>query len=303
MLTAGNVKEVGLVRNVANSALVLIVLIVLLLSGCSGPVREKAEEREPVSLVTTIFPLQSIVEQLGGDAVQVVNLLPPGANPHNFEPTPEQIKAACKGEMMVAVGGGLDTWAEDLVAAVPEMKIIRIHEELDIDQDPHVWLDPVLVKEKIAPHLTEKLIKLLPSRSTELQHNLQVFQEQLSVLDAEIKSEVAGWRHRQLITFHNSWMHFARRYGLELVASVEESPGKELSGRRIAQIVQLACKHGVRVIFAEPQFNAQLAETISKEIGGHVLLLDPLGGEQVPERDSYIKLMRYNLRMMAEGMQ
>ncbi|HWR88834.1 MAG TPA: metal ABC transporter substrate-binding protein, partial [Dissulfurispiraceae bacterium] len=106
----------------------------------------------------------------------------------------------------------------------------------------------------------------------------------------------------EYVTFHPAWNYFSQRYGLRVIGVIEESPGKEPTARHIARIVKDLKRLGARVVFAEPQFNPAVAEAIAREAGARVLFLDPVGGPNLPDRDTYVKLMQYNLSQMERAM-
>lgn len=154
--------------------------------------------------------------------------------------------------------------------------------------DPHVWLDPVVVRDVVAPAICEALVRVDPGRTAVYRSNLSRYREELNALDREIRERVACFRRREIVTFHPAWAYFARRYGLEQVAFLVESPGKEPAARWLAEVADTMRRLGISAVFAEPQSNPALAEALAREIGAKVLLLDPLGGEGVPGRDSYL---------------
>ena len=168
--------------------------------------------------------------------------------------------------------------------------------------DPHIWLDPMIVKDIIAPLIAEQLEGVYPQGSAVFQENLVHFQEELDLLNREIADAVGLFQQKRFISYHSAWNYFARRYGLEEVAAVEEFPGKEPSAKWMAELVNLAATNNIQVIFAEPQLGGNAAQVIAEEIGGEVLLLDPLGGKGVGGRESYIELMRYNLKILTKAM-
>jgi ABC-type Zn uptake system ZnuABC Zn-binding protein ZnuA len=168
--------------------------------------------------------------------------------------------------------------------------------------DPHVWLDPVLVRDEITPRICQALCTAAPADAAYFAANLESFQAELTVLHEELAARVERFENRHFVTYHSAWGYFADRYGLVEVATVEEAPGKEPSPGWIATVVELARAHGAGAIFAEPQFSTKAAEVIANEYGGRVLILDPLGGESVPGRDSYLRLMRYNVNILEEGL-
>lgn len=175
------------------------------------------------------------------------------------------------------------------------------HHHPDAD-DPHVWMDPILVKEVFAPLLAEYLIFLKPEGKNYFLDNMQQFQAELDYLHEEIMAKVAGFDQKRFISYHSAWKYFAHRYGLEEVATVEEFPGKEPSAKWLVELVNLADLHEIKVLFAEPQLSGKAAKVIADEIGGHVYILDPLGGRGIPGRDCYLQLMRYNAGIFEEAL-
>jgi len=119
-------------------------------------------------------------------------------------------------------------------------------------------------------------------------------------LDREISKRIENWSQKSFIAFHPAWVYFARRYGLEQAAVVEETPGHEPSPSEVAHIIETAREIGARAIFAEPQFPPGLARAIAEESGAEMVFLDPLGGTEAPE--DYMELIRYNVDAMAQAM-
>lgn len=310
------------------AVIVFLLAICLLAGGCApgsgemstGPGAGTAAK--PL-VVATIFPLADLVRQIGGDKVEVAALLPAGASPHTFEPTPKEMKEVSRASLFVSVGAGLDVWGQKLLAAagtgVPALAVtdgLRLlplagrhdrhgeeHEHAGEEGDPHVWLDPVLVRDEIAPRLAGEMSRLWPAWADYFQENLHKLQGELSKLDEEFLSSTAGPEKPRFISFHAAWGYLTRRYGWEEVASVLAYPGQEPSARWLKELTDLAVREGVKTVIIEPQFNPQPAELLAEEIGGRVLILDPIGGEGVEGRDSYLALMRYNLTVMKEALE
>jgi len=307
--------------------LVLLVTVVSA-AGCryAGPIQaEKPQggaQAERIRVVATILPLADVARKVGGKAVEVTCLLPPGASPHTFEPRPGQLQAVSRAQIFLSVGAGLDDWVAKLVESAPGavhvvatrgMELLAPvehehgtggdgHGHEGAAGDPHVWLDPLAVRDVIAPAICEALVTVDPARADTYRGNLARYQEELSSLDREIRDRVASFRRREIVTFHPAWAYFARRYGLEQVAVLVESPGKEPPARWLGEVADTMRRLRINVVFAEPQFNPALAEAVARELGGRVLFLDPLGGEGIPGRDSYLGLMRYNLGVLAEAL-
>lgn len=277
-----------------------------------------AQAAASVRVVATIFPLADIVRQIGREHVEVTTLLPPNASPHTFEPTPEQMREVAHARLVVRIGAGLDTWTEKLLAAGGERTVpVTVTDGIPLlgaapehaggssahAGDPHVWLDPVLVRDHIVPMIVDALSRVEPTHRAAFEAAAAEFREALTRLDAEIQRTLASLPRRNYIAFHAAWRYFGRRYGLHELAVVEDFPGKEPSAREIAAVVERARAAPVRAVLVEPQLSPRVAEQIAREFGGATRLADPLGGPDLPGRDHYLDLMRYNLAAFTEAMQ
>jgi zinc transport system substrate-binding protein len=164
-----------------------------------------------------------------------------------------------------------------------------------------VWLDPVLVR-SLAGRICQALIQIDPNHAGEYRQRRDDYQKRLDLLHGTIEETVTGFRIKEYVTFHPAWSYFSRRYGLEEVGVIQESPGRDPTPRQIEKIVRAIEAYHIEAVFAEPQHNPAAAEAIAQEAGVRVLILDPLGGADVPGRDSYIALMEYNVAIMKEAM-
>lgn len=274
-------------------------------------------------MTASIFPLADIAARVGGDWVEVQVLIPAGASPHVFEPTPEAFREFAKTRLFVMVGAGLEFWAQKLIAAAADETpaVVRAADGVQLIQmtaqhqegsephlpdhgqgNPHVWLDP-MVAVSLAQNIGRTLMRLDPEHSQEYGERLAAYQEQLHALDKRIRVTVEQFRIREYVAFHPAWSYFARRYGLVEVGVIQESPGREPTPKHLQSIIRAIQDHGIQAVFAEPQLNPSAASALASEADVRVLILDPLGGPDLPERDSYIGLMEYNLKMMREAMQ
>ncbi|MDD3927664.1 MAG: metal ABC transporter substrate-binding protein [bacterium] len=302
-----------------------------------GAVRELPGKKasSKIKVVASIYPLADIVRQVAGDRAEVVVLLPAGASPHTFEPTPRQVGELGQAVLFVQVGAGLELWADKLVGASGNAYLKRVtaaqgihlitgeeehiaggeheaHEEhgehghgAGHDHgrfgNPHVWLDPVMVS-GIVSRIEAALIEADPAGDVYYRERAESYRQELALLDAEIKRETAGFRVREFVSFHSSWPYFARRYGLKQAGVIEESPGREPTPREIREIVTAVKSRGIKAIFAEPQFSPEAAKAIAENTGARILFLDPIGGEGVPGCNNYLDLMRHNLKIMKDAM-
>jgi zinc transport system substrate-binding protein len=296
-------------------ALAIAVLLSLVLPlGCA---REEVPSR--IQVTCSIFPLGDLAQNIGKDHVDIHVLIPPGASPHVFEPSAQEFKSFASARVFVMVGAGFEFWAGKLVtgSSSESLVVVRACEGLELiplgahadhgepvereQGNPHVWLDPVVMK-GIAKRIAKAFMEVDPGHEDEYLANANEYCSMLDSLDGEIRRVVEGFTTRQYVAFHPAWSYFARRYGLEEVGIIQESPGREPTPRELKRIVDDIRRFKIRAVFAEPQFSQKAAITIAEEAGVDVLLLDPIGDRGIPEKDSYLKLMRYNLNVMRKAM-
>jgi zinc transport system substrate-binding protein len=282
-----------------------------------------------IPVAASILPLGDFCKKIGGGEVEVHVLVPPGASPHVFEPSPTAVAQATSAKVFVYVGAGLDPWAERLlqaqrtpgqavveaVAGIPLINDVKEHghEKPAAGEpekagrhhheagNPHVWLDPMLAQD-ICRRIAQAMIQVDPAHKQVYEDNLAQYISQLEDLDRDIKKSVGRFRQRQYVSFHPAYAYFSRRYGLREVVVIEAAPGREPSPGHLQRIIAAIRRTGVKAVFAEPQLSPRVAEVIAQEAGVKVLLLDPLGGRP-PYGSDYIKLMRHNLAVLTQAMQ
>lgn len=249
-------------------------------------------------VVATLHPYADLVRQIVGDRVDVVQLLPSGASPHTFDPTPSQARAIA-GAALVVMNGGVDAWATRLVAsAAPGASVLVVTRVLPFEPiqgsdavgaNPHVWLDPRLMV-RLAPLLVQALSAADPADAATFRSNGAVLESSLQRLDADLERVLAPLRGAPFVPFHDAWPYFARRYGLDLIASIEPSPGREPSPRTIADAVATIRRMHAKAVFDERQLNPRPAQVVAEAAGVPLVTLDPLGDAN----ESYQDLMRAN---------
>ncbi|HIK56206.1 MAG TPA: zinc ABC transporter substrate-binding protein [Synechococcales cyanobacterium M55_K2018_004] len=269
--------------------LALVTLVGAIAFSCMAPPSPSPAEK--VQVMVSIAPQKYFVERIGDGYVNVDVMVPPGAEPHTFEPRPEQLKALSRSDLYLRIRIEFeDAWMDKLRAANPRMLVVDTTEGIQRlplpdefrqaghageaeNLDPHIWLSPRLVKTQ-AQTIYRALVQVDAEHQAAYQANLSRFLADLDALDAEIRQKLQGVQSRQFIVFHPGWGYFARDYGLTMVPI--EVGGQEPSAAELARLVTRAKQDQIKVIFAEPQFSQQTATTLSREIGGKVLLIDPL---------------------------
>ncbi len=284
--------------------LTLFLLLGGIITGCG---RTEAPAGR-VRISASIVPLADFCRKVGGDLVDVDLIVPPGVNPHVFDFTPDRLIAASHADLFVLNGCGLEYWADKVRDAAGGMEgrvvvtaegvplIASEHDHGELG-NPHVWLDPVSARLAVE-HIRDALIRIDSIHADTYRTNAGTCLDSLTALDAWIRETVSRWSTTRFISFHSSWVYFARRYGLTQEAVLETQPGQEISPTMLAEITGLVRSRGIRVLIAEPQFSQKSIELLATETGARIVVLDALGSPATSME--YLPLMRHNVRLLDE---
>jgi zinc transport system substrate-binding protein len=264
-----------------------------------------------VKAVASFYPIFEFVKKIGGDRVEVSSLIPPGIEPHDFDPTVQQVQNAETADILVYNGVGLEgPWIKKINAkfAIDSSQgliLPRTDGTEIIADDPHIWLDPILVKEQVKK-IREGLIKVDPENTAYYNENAKEFISELDNLDGTIKSELSNCEKRDFIAFHNAFSYFADRYGLAQHSIQGLSPEAEILPQRIQQIIELARGYGIDTIYSEDLIDPRLANVIAQEIpNSKVLVLSPIEGIDKEEQNAgigYLAKMKENVENLKTGL-
>jgi len=271
-----------------------------------------------VRAVVTIAPQKYVIEKVAGDKVQVSVMVPAGASPHSYEPKPKEMTELAGADVYFTVGDPEEhVWLDKFASMNKKMIIVHTdkgvkkiamvahhhhdeHGEEDHDHDgdhdehgehedhedhdhegmldPHIWLSPALLV-KQAQNAADALCKIDSANASLYKSNFAKFKKEMSALDGNIKKVLKGAKNKKFMVFHPSWGYFAAGYGLVQVPV--EIEGKAPKAQELVKLVQTAKKNNLKTIFAQPQFSTKEVETIAKETGSRVVMLDPLA-ENIP---------------------
>lgn len=313
--------------------------LLLLLTGA-------AWAQTPLNVVVSLHPHFDLVRQITGDAATVTRILPIGASPHTFDPTPRDVARLAEADLVV-LNGGIDEWLRDLVAAsgtdaevVELLEVLKFEpvggeahegeeahaegyedthaeaehveehseehaEEHDEAHDhsgvnPHIWLDPLLMARAV-PILVEVLSEADPESAETYAANGEALAQSLKTLHTELSETLASVGDAPFVPFHDAWPYFVRRYGLNQVAVIEPSPGREPSPSYIAEVLAQIEESGATAIFNDVQLPARPAEIVAESAGVALYTLDPEGGG-TSDAETYEGFMRENAATIAEAL-
>jgi zinc transport system substrate-binding protein len=288
---------------------VLLMVLALLVASWGGAAQPK------LKVVASFYIPYEFTKNVGGERIEVKNLVPAGAEPHDFEPSPADIRAIEEARVFVYNGAGMESWVERVLSAVKNReKLIVIEmtkglplrkvEDEELEFDPHAWTDPILVKD-MAKNIQEGLIAADSAGSSLYTDNTKAFHAKLDALDAQIREGLKACRLRDFIISHRFMDYFAARYNLTAHALSGLEPS-EPTPQRLAELIRLGREKGIKYIFAERSDALKALEVLARELGVQILTLNTghgLTAEEERAGKNYLTLMSENLKNLRIGLE
>ena len=272
--------------------------LALAASGCGGG-GESAGSDDRMQVVAGFYPLAFAAEEVAGNRVEVTNLTPAGAEPHDVELSPRDVERIRSADLVLYAGGGFQPALEEAAdgaegAAVEVLDGLDLREE-DGEADPHVWLDPVRFAQ-VVERIGAELGGEAPARQ---------LASKLRALDGEYREGLADCDRHELVTAHDAFGYLADRYGLEVIPIAGLAPEVEPTPRDLEEIAELVEDRGVTTVFVEPLLSPEIGETVAREAGVETAVLNPLEGlteEELARGENYLSVMRANLEALRAGL-
>lgn len=288
-------------------AAVVAVLVVGVISFAIFHSKAPVAQTHKTKVAAGFYPEYFLASQIGGDKAQVTNITPADAEPHDYEPTAQDMATIENSEMLV-VNGGVEAWANDLqknlnpsktlvVVAGQGLETQSVVEDGESVTDPHVWQSPLLMKQMVE-RIEKGFEQVDPDNAAYYRSNANALNTQLDQLDSEYRSGLASCAKKVIITSHAAFGYLATTYHLNQVSIAGLSPDAEPSPKQLADIATFAKKNDVKYIFFESLVSPKLSQTIASEVGAQTMVLDPIEGlteDDLAAGKNYLTVMRDNL--------
>lgn len=315
-------------------AAALAVLLALGLAGCAnagggsanGSVSPAASD-DKVKVVASFYAMADFAQKVGGDHVEVTNLVPAGTEPHDWEPTPSDMAALQDADLLVYNGAGMEHWVDDTLAALGDAAPAAVrasdgialldekdhdaddadadaHDHDADDHDPHVWLNPANAKAELK-NIADALGKADPSHADDYSANYERWAAEFDGLDQEFKAQLTAAPHKTIVVSHEAFGYLCDAYGLTQLPITGMDAEGEPDAQAMAQIIDQVRAQNIKVIFSEDLVSPKVAQQIADATGATCETLNPLEGltdDQLAQGADYVQVMRENLAKLVKAL-
>jgi len=321
-----------------------IIIFSLLFSSCKRETKtdERPENENKISIVATFYVMYDFASKIGGDKVEVVNLLPPGADPHSWEPSPKDIIKIENSDIFIYNGAGMEAWVHKVLNSIENKDLIVIetsrginlikgthsheneeeehddyqepgqghvngdeegHEEDDL-YDPHVWLNPMLAKMQMKS-IADTLAEFDPNNADYYRKNFENYSGELDKLDEEYKKAASDFEKKDVVVSHEAFGYLCSAYGLNQIGISGLDAEAEPTASRMIEVANFVKKNNIIVIFFDNMDSPRVAQTIADATGAEVGILNPIASlsqKEIAEGKDYFAVMRENLEALKKAL-
>lgn len=299
-----------------NIKILFLTILLLLISGCNSINQETEITNSNPIIITTFFPTEEITRQITQNTTNVELIIPYGAEPHSYEPTPKQIVKLSTADTLIIIGGIFEHIEQDLINSNKNLKLIQSttnitniesqegHEENEENHeneqiDPHTWLS-IKNMMTMTKQIETELITLYPEHKELYKQNSKNYLNKLKELENKYQRELSNCENNIILVNHKSFGHIASEYNFTQISVTGYSPESEPSPKTIQKVIETAKQYNLKYIFSEGQLDKKTVNVIAKEFGGEILELNPI---KTNKNQTYITIMEENLQNLKTGLQ
>ncbi len=272
-------------------------------------------------ITASFYPLYFFASVIGKDKTDVFNITPAGVEPHDYDPTPQDIARIQNTKLLIVNGGSFEPWLDKLKDELKNVTIVNTTEGLSLQEstqrheeeheeeedekheeesniDPHTWLSPVLAKSQV-DKIYQGFIKIDPNNRASYVANTEDLKQKLDELDRKFAQGLSACSQKSFVTSHTAFSYLAAEYNLTQVPISGITPDEEPSPAQLAQVSEFVKENNIKYIFFETLVSPKLSETIANETGAKTLVLDPIEGlsdDDIRTGKNYFTVMEDNLK-------
>lgn len=292
-----------------SALIILIILLAGIILFSLTFIKPGDANNHKITVAASIMPQKEFIKKIAGDKVNVVIMVPPGADPHTYEVESSKLRQVSDADIYLEVGSGIEfelTWMDKIKSINPDMVVVNTSKginlikmqnaennssgsKLESESDPHVWTSPKNAM-LMVENTYEALVKVDPTNKEYYYQNKEKYLKELIELDSETAKELDGKNITKMLVYHPAWGYFAQEFGLQQIAIEKE--GKEPTPQTMADIISMAKKNNIKLIFTSPQVSTKNADTIAHEINGKVVIIDPLSSNYLENMENLLKIIK-----------
>ena len=315
------------------TALIVLLLLSMVLSGCAGasekPI-DRSDQNETdkgrMKIYASFYPVYFLASEIAGDKGLVISMVPAGAEPHDWEPTPRMVIELSKADMLIYNGVGMEPWIDKILPNINRGKIKIIdasegiellksekHEEDEVQNgenheqgiyDPHIWVSPKRAMQQ-AQTIYKAIVEIDPENTEYYRKNMAELDSKLTKLDKDISDASKSFKSNVIVVSHEAFGYFAKDYLLEQIAIRGVNPQEEPSSAKMIELAKICKEKNVKYIFFEKLTSPRLSNTLASEVGAGTLVLNDAAGlneEDIKSGKDYITVMYENLENLKKAL-
>jgi len=323
-VNANDLQEGAEAMKRAIIAIVILLLSGIALSGCAEAGKKPDDQR--LKIYVSFYPMYFLASEIAGDKAEVITMVPAGAEPHDWEPAPKTAAELSKADMLIYNGAGMETWLDKILPNIDEKRTRIVdagqgiellkseehgEEEENIEEshehgiyDPHIWVSPIRFRQQ-AQNVYEALLEIDPENSEYYGKRKMELDSRLSDLVEDIWDASKNFKSNTIVVSHESFGYFADDFSLEQIAIRGINPQEEPSPSKMVELVKKCREKKVKYVFFEKLTSPKLTETLAKEVGAGVLVLNDAAGlseEDIKSGKDYITVMYENLENLKKAL-
>jgi len=315
-------------KQLRTSMAVMLMLVMLTMLGACSAGNAKAETGK-ITVYTSFYTMYDFTVKIGGDKVNVINMVPPGMEPHDWEPSPRDIAGLSKASLFIYSGAGMEGWVEKVLQSISNETLVAVETSKGIpleksehadergengdeeegfheshDYDPHVWLNPMYAKIQMKA-IKDGLVRVDPENSRYYEENYNYYAEKLDELEGKYREAAASFSRKEIVVSHAAYEYLCSTYGLKQIAIEGLASGSEPTASKKAEIIDFIAEHDVKVIFFDGLSSSKVADTVAEETGVRTAILNPLEGlseEDLKAGRDYFSVMEENLEALSDAL-
>lgn len=301
------------------------VLFAILFSGCKSKTgisnySKNEDNGDKIKVYTSIYPMFDFAAKIGGDKIELKNLVPAGVEPHDWEPSPKDIAGIESADLFIYNGAGMETWVEKIFKTLSNSELVTVETSREIElleskdsndeehnhhgYDPHVWLNPLFAKKQMEA-IKDAFVKADSANRDFYEKNFEINSQKFIELDRDYRETVKTFKRKDVVVAHKAFGYMCDAYGLNQLAIEGIDAHSEPTPAKMAEIARYIRDKDVKIIFFEKLSSPKIAQTIADSVGVRVLALNALEGlneEEIKAGKEYFSIMRDNLEALKEAL-